>query len=361
MISISIIISVYNVEPYVRRCLESVVAQNCDEADVECIIIDDCGQDNSMAIARQVVEEYQGTIRFVILVHEQNRGLSVARNTGLSEASGDYVMFVDSDDYLLLGSLQYFVDMQREYPSADMIMGNVKRCKNGDSLIHHLIEPCLLDNPDIFVSRMFQHKIYLYAWNKLIRRSVLIQNNILFEDGILYEDQLWSYQLFNCLSSVLMLPRTTYVYENNPNSIVNTTFTQEKADKIVWSYTVSCNKMLDTPPEAKRYNKNIMVDYLLFVMNFLMNGVDVMTHQPVGKETLKGFRKVRQRLLLCSLKNSRLFLSCFFLFLFPPFSHLQSSRFFRHHYYVIESVVNRLAHLTDFLHPSFANPSQKKS
>lgn len=350
MAAISIIIPVYNVEPYVRRCLESVMSQGDAGASLECIIVDDCGQDGSMSIVRQIIEDYEGPIRFTIASHEHNRGLSAARNTGLAKASGDYVMFIDSDDYLTDGSMQYFIDMLGQHPGADMVMGNVRNCKDGSLLISGIEEPRLLDDPNVFFPDMLHHRIYLYAWNKLIRREVLTENGILFEEGILYEDQLWSYQLFKCLSSVLLLPKVTYVYENNASSIVNTTFTPEKASKALWSYALSCNKMLDMPPDRDRYQRNLTVSYLLFIANFLMNGVDLLLHCKVDKETAKPFRAVRRRILLRSLSCGRLSLSAFLLLLFPPLSHLQKWRFFRHHYYDLESAVNRISHLTDFLH-----------
>ena len=346
----SIIIPVYNVEPYVQRCLESVMAQDRAEADMECIVVDDCGTDRSMDIVRETIAAYQGPIRFVIVEHEQNRGLSAARNTGLEKASGDYILFIDSDDCLLPDSISYFLDNLALHPEVDMILGNVRNGKNGDLQIRHIQEPWLIDDRNVFFRRMLHHQIYLYAWNKLIKRSVLVDHRILFEEGTIYEDQLWSYRLFSCLSSVLLLPRVTYSYEYNENSIVNTTFTPEKAEKTVWSYTVSINKMLDSPPDAGKYQYNMTVDYLLFMTNFMMNGVDVLSRCPISRETARGFLAVRDRLMKRALRSGRVLLSCFFLLLYPPFTHLQKLRFFRHHYYDIESAVNHLSHWTDFLH-----------
>ena len=350
VVSISIIIPIYNVEPYVQRCLESVMAQDQAEADMECIVVDDCGSDHSMDVVHQSIAAYHGPIRFVVVEHEQNRGLSAARNTGLEAAKGDYVLFVDSDDYLFPDSISYFLTNLALHPEVDMLMGNVKNQKNGDMVIHRLTEPWLIDDRNVFFRRILHHQIYLYAWNKLIRRDVLMDNGIRFEDGILYEDQLWSYQLFSCLSSVMLLPRVTYSYEYNENSIVNTTFTPEKAEKTVWSYTVSINKMLDSPPVVGRFRHNMTVDYLLFMTNFMMNGMDVLSRCSISRETASGFLAVRNRLMKRALKSYRLLLSCFFLILYPPFTHLQKLRFFRHHYYNMESVVNHLCHWMDFLH-----------
>ena len=353
MISISIIIPIYNVEPFVRRCLESVMAQDKAEADMECIIVDDCGTDGSMEIVRELIKNYHGPIRFNVVEHEQNHGLSAARNTGLSKAIGDYIMFVDSDDYLMPDSIRYFLDNLKSYPDADITMGNVQDKKYNKALITQIQKPWLMDNPDLFFSRMLHHQLYLYAWNKLIRRSLLMEHNIRFIEGILYEDQAWSYELFSHLKSVLLLPEVTYVYENNPSSIVNTAFSLKKADKTIWSYTISCNHLMDNPPQPDRYSQNITVDYLLFMTNFLMNGVDVLSKYPVSGVVAKDFRAVRLRLLRRSLHYGRLLLLCFSLLLFPPFSYVQRLAIFRHHYYDLESSVNIVAHLTDFLHNRF--------
>ena len=97
---ISIIIPVYNVELYVEECLQSVANQTMTEG-IECIIVDDRGQDNSAAIAKQYIDSYKGDIRFTFIQREKNGGLSAARNTGIEAATGEYVYFLDSDDYLV--------------------------------------------------------------------------------------------------------------------------------------------------------------------------------------------------------------------------------------------------------------------
>lgn len=350
MISISVIIPIYNVEQYVQRCLASVMAQDCIDASIECIIIDDCSPDKSMDIVREMVADYHGSIRFRLLKHDRNRGLSAVRNTGLQNAVGDYVFFIDSDDYLKPDSFHYFCDNLEKYPDIDMVVGNVEKCEEGDTLIRDIQEPYLIDDCNVFFSRMLHHQIYLYAWNKMIRRDLLMEHRILFEQGILYEDQSWSYLLFSHLSSVLLLPEVTYVYENNPSSIINTTFTEGNAYKVIRSYTKSTLILLDNPPNPDRYSRNMVVDYLLFMDNYLMNGVDVLSRFPMTTVTGRAFYAVRLKLLFRSLRYGRLLLSCFFLVLFSPLCYLQKLRFFRRHYYNIESVVNIFAHLTDFLH-----------
>ncbi len=350
MVSISIIIPVYNVETYIRRCLGSVMTQEYEGATVECLLIDDCTPDGSMAIVEEMVNNYNGPISFVLLKHKENRGLSSARNTGVLHAKGDYVFFMDSDDYIMPHCLQYFLDNLTKYEDVDMIIGNVRNCKADNNMINSVHDTYLMTDRNSFFQRMLQHKIYLYAWNKLIKRDVLMRYHIFFEEGILYEDQCWSYLLFSKVSSILLLSQVTYVYEYNPNSIVHTTFTIGNADKAVWSYTVSTTIMLDNPPSLASFTKNLTVDYLLFMASFLMNGVDVLSRFRISDDTAHDFLLVRARLLSRSLKNGRVMLACFFLLLFSPLSYIQKSRFFRHHYYDLESVVNKICHLTDFIH-----------
>ena len=348
--TVSIIIPVFKVETYIRRCIQSVMAQETNSCDIECILVDDCTPDSSMSIASEMISSYKGGIRFVTLRHVVNRGLSVARNTGLKAAQGEWVIFVDSDDYLLPQSIQYFLDHLLIHPEVDMIIGNVRSCKDGKLFMPNLQESIFIDDSNEFFARLLHHRIYNFAWNKLIRHSILYDNEVFFIDGILFEDISWSYHLFSHLSSVWLLPKETYVYEYNPTSIVNTLFTIEKADKVVRSYIITCQYLLDNPPSPTKYVRNMTVDYLLFVMDYLMNAVDVFSRCPVSDETMRDCRLVRQRLLLLSFRQGRLLVSFFILLLFPPLSYLQKIKIFRQHYYSLESLVNYVAHMTDFLH-----------
>ncbi len=348
--TISIIIPVFRVEAYIRRCLDSVMAQDTSPCDIECILVDDCTPDNSMVIAREMIAEYQGPIRFVCLRHEANRGISAARNTGIDAARGEWVLFMDSDDHLQPKSIQYFTDRLAEHPEADMVVGNVIHGEEGRLIMQDIGEPLFIDDAGEICRRMLRHRIYLHAWNKLIRRSILTDNNVYFFIDLLYEDISWSYRLFAHLTSVLLLPVDTYVYECNPASIVSTTFSAEKADKVVWSYAITSQYLLDVPPRQDRYAQNLTADYLLFVMNWLMKGMDVLTRCSVSDRTARDLREARKRLLARSVGYGRLFIACFCLLLFPPLCHLQRLAVFRHHYYDLESVVNIVSHLTDCLH-----------
>ena len=93
---VSVIIPVYQVSDYVERCLLSVMNQTYQN--IECIIVDDCSTDDSVAKCDRLISTYKGPIKFQILHHERNRGLSAARNTGTDAATGEYIFYLDSDD-----------------------------------------------------------------------------------------------------------------------------------------------------------------------------------------------------------------------------------------------------------------------
>lgn len=326
------------------------MSQDLASAEVECILVDDCGVDGSMDIVRRTIEAYHGPICFQVLSHDVNRGLSAARNTGVSHSTGDYVLFMDSDDYLTPDGLTYLLQQQQAHPEADLVIGNALMKKDGKLLHPNLSEPWLIDCPDIFFRRMLRHQIYLYAWNKLIRRSVLTENKVTFIEGILYEDQSWSYHLFSVVSSVLLLPQVTYIYEWNDSSIVHAQLTLERADKTVNSYIISTRWLLQHRPIAQQYAGNMAVDYLLFIANYLQNAIDIAQRNKVSPDVLRHLRTVKTALLLRSLRYGRMLVTLFLLTLFWPLRLLQWLFNYRHHYYETEWVVNRLAHLADPLH-----------
>ncbi len=121
---ISIIVPVYNVAPYIAACLQSVMHQTCQDA-LECILVDDCGTDNSMEVVGETLKAYKGPIDFKVVHHTQNRGLSAARNTGMAEATGDYVYFLDSDDEIAPDCIQRLATpLQQE--AFDMVVGECR-------------------------------------------------------------------------------------------------------------------------------------------------------------------------------------------------------------------------------------------
>lgn len=221
----SIIIPAYNVQDYIKECLISIANQNYDDA-FECIIIDDCGSDNSMEIVSDFIKQYKGNIKFRTLSHEKNKGLSAARNTGIKTATGEYLLFVDSDDYLFPNCLSSFAETLRKYPDAQLIQAGAK-LSTGDREDYYSMEktfPEYATNKE-WIARTFLKRggwqgVPVTAWNRLVKRSFILDNNLFFKEGILHEDEPWNFMLAQKLSKVAFCKHDTYYYRIRNNSIM---------------------------------------------------------------------------------------------------------------------------------------------
>ena len=126
MMDVSIIMPVYQVAPYIGDCLRSVMRQTY-RGSMECLIVDDGTKDGSIAIAERMIDAYEGPIQFQIQHHDENRGLSAARNTGTMLATGDYLYYIDSDDEMTEDCMEKLMAVASHDPSIEMVQGNACR------------------------------------------------------------------------------------------------------------------------------------------------------------------------------------------------------------------------------------------
>lgn len=224
MLSVSIIIPIYNVEQYVERCLKSVIAQTY--TNLECILVDDCTPDNSIPLCEKLIANYTGPIRFRILHHDRNRGLSAARNTGTDAASGDYLYYLDSDDELTTECISILVNEINLHPNVELVQGNVKSvpyAKYYDIDLYH--NPCFIENAELIQHLFFRpHNAFpVNAWNKLISKAFIATNNISFLENLIHEDQLWIFLVGEKIQSLSIVGDVTYIHYSTQNSIMTST------------------------------------------------------------------------------------------------------------------------------------------
>ena len=214
---VSVIIPVYNVAPYIKRCLDSVAAQSIQ--DIECILVDDCGTDNSVTIARQYINSYKGNIQFRLVHHEKNQGLSGARNTGIRMATGDWLFFLDSDDALTPDCLVTLLAMHEKHPDADFVQGNL--LDESGEISHYGFNdiPEYVNNPDLLDDLMLR-RIVTSACNRLIKQSLFIENDLFFPVGMIHEDMYWVYFLSKYAHTAAFSNIGTYIYFTNEGSIM---------------------------------------------------------------------------------------------------------------------------------------------
>ena len=264
-ITLSLIIPVYNVSPYVERCLQSVIRQTYDR--FECILVDDASPDDSIAKCERMIATYGGNIRFRILRHEKNRGLSAARNTGTDAATGDYILYVDSDDMISDDCVQKLVAPVLADSSVEMVYGgHAAFSADGKKRLQKLCKrekaefKTLREVRDFYLDkeRPFIHA----AWNKLTSRNFIRRYGLTFVEGQLWEDALWTFFEMKHLSHLVFIPDVTYFYYQRPDSITYGTDTASIfLHKNIIADTISRNF---TPGDADREADKYLFDFCYY-------------------------------------------------------------------------------------------------
>lgn len=219
MVSVSIIIPIYNVESFVAECLQSVAIQNY-EGPIECILVDDCGTDKSIEITKSYIDNYKGDISFHLIHHNKNSGLSAARNTGINAAKGDYIYFLDSDDVITPDCISTLAKLA--VGKEDVVCGAYKTFEGYLyywSDIYHLIDFSSTDHNEI-LHFYTSGSLHPMATNKMIRRKLILDNHLFFKEGIIHEDELWSFLVANRAVSMKTTQHITYNYRVRGGSIM---------------------------------------------------------------------------------------------------------------------------------------------
>lgn len=223
---ISVIIPVYNVVKYLRRCLDSVIAQTYQNLEIICV------DDGSIDDSGKICDQYTVRDARIKVIHQENQGLSAARNRGLDAAEGEYIAFVDSDDYILEDMykkmldklLNYNVDLcvcQWQYEFSDG--RQVVKKKNIDPTIYGC--KTSLEFARFLYRGNYENGVVVAAWNKLYRRALL--DKIRFE-GRIHEDEAFSGRIMAKNISVYVMEDQFYVYAQNEDSLTNKPFSANK-------------------------------------------------------------------------------------------------------------------------------------
>ena len=327
MKEISIIIPIYNVEKYVAECLNSVISQTYDHSKIECIIVDDCTPDRSMDIVNEIIREYDGDMAFITCRHEHNQGLSVARNTGIDIATGKYIYFIDSDDYLYDNAIETLMKVHAEHLDAEIIIGNAFDEYHNYNLFK-------LDRMKSFVNinYLFLGTTWVItAWNSLIKKELIDRTDVRFMSGIYFEDNLSNYNLLPNASNVSIISEVTYFYRKNEGGIMLGA-RKEKVEKC-------CNDYISI---LQNFMKNLdypaLVGRSVMAFNMLINTIDyVEKNRNIMDRTTyfeRELKSVRKQFLHILLRKKRLFLSLMVLFSFYPLVNLRYIKLYRRHYNV---------------------------
>lgn len=266
---ISIIIPVYNVKDYIIKCLESVSAQTYED-ELECILVDDCGSDDSMALVNSYLSKYEGRICYKTLRHERNRGLSAARNTAMEEATGDYVFFLDSDDEITPNCIKELTDPLKN-TQCDVVIGGIKTI--GDDHLQVFLK-LKLDNTELNENEI--GRSYLTrSWNmmaqaKLYNINFLKREHLSFKEGLIHEDELWSFQIACLAKKICIVNSNVYLYYVRCNGITG----NQTLFKKMMVFKVIVHEMalfLKNRRIKNRYMYVFMHHYLYTVLKYFSN------------------------------------------------------------------------------------------
>lgn len=341
MVSISIIIPVYNVEQYICRCIQSIMNQEECGVQLECIIVDDSSPDNSIQIVNSCLNGYNGNIVFLIEQHPHNMGVSAARNTGIKLAKGDYLFFIDPDDWLPSDALVKFVNYLRIYPDVDMIVGNHFDAKENRSYSNNISKPTLFNSKQLRYLLLNDSDVNCSCCNKLIRSLYFKQN--MFPIGVIFEDIYWAYFMFNDIRKTVIFPDVTYYYENNhPGSITNTADNRDKISLQLKSITYIFNAILDSP------YPDLYPDSILGYLSFYINALRLQKRNDIKDDEFTGIERLRKRFVTQTFKDGRWLLSLYIILLsYPPTSHVFDFSFVRHHYHIIDRLARRICNFCE--------------
>lgn len=217
-LKLSIIIPAYNVENYLKDCIESIIIQ--DLKNIEVLLVDDGSTDQS----GKICDEYAQKIPYIKVIHQINKGLSGARNTGIRNTTGEYIMFLDSDDYIypktnlskIITNLTddiiqykfvYYYDQNKRY-----IMLNDFNISDSDN-----------DNISFLLyNKLINGSFSAAATDKFFKRELIENNNVYFKEGIVSEDMEWMLRLFPKVKSYTTINENIYVYrQQRMGSITN--------------------------------------------------------------------------------------------------------------------------------------------
>ncbi|MEE3705473.1 glycosyltransferase [Campylobacter sp. CX2-8023-23] len=240
MNKISIIIPVYNVEKYIRECLESCINQTLK--DIEIIIVDDCGSDKSMDIAKEYAKK-DGRVK--IIKNRQNQGPFVSRNNAVLAANGEYLVFLDSDDFLDLKACEIAYNATKD-GYYDIVTFGSYYWNDGASVFSEL-KPCSFDSGDEFGNWLFRSKnISWNIWGRLIKKDIY-HANLDFLMGInsrliMAEDVLAMFIIYNNCKRLNFISNMLYYYRYNPSSSTNDK-SIENMKSCVRSFEIAIAKM----------------------------------------------------------------------------------------------------------------------
>lgn len=257
---VSFIVAIYNVEQYIEQCVRSLYEQTLE--DIEIILVDDCTQDDSIAIALRALEYYPNRKSQVrVLHHEVNQGLPIVRKNGIDAARGEYILYVDGDDFVdaRIGELLYEKAAGND---ADMAICDFYRYKDDVCRPDTLLPNGVVGDGENVREDMMNRRVPLLLWVKLIRRSIFTDNEMVWPEGNMGEDTVISVVSAFYSKRFVHVATPLYYYRYNPVSI-SKNLTEDRCIKNLHDFKSNVEvylRFLKDKDVADRYGYGVFVN-----------------------------------------------------------------------------------------------------
>lgn len=246
---ISIVVPIYNVEQYLQKCVDSLINQTYKN--LEIILVDDGSPDN----CPKICDEYAKQDSRIKVIHKENGGLSDARNAGMKIATGEYILFIDSDDWIKSEMIEDMYNRMIE-DNSDLVSSGVLWVDEDGVEIRNatVSENCVLNTEQAMSELINDGKLKQHVWNKLYKADLI--KNIPFDKGKYHEDVFWSYKVIGEAERISIEKNSYYFYVQRSESIMGEKYSAKRLDALD-AMELRCEYMKERFP--KLYNNALTV------------------------------------------------------------------------------------------------------
>ena len=294
---VSIIVPCYNVEAFINECLTSLTDQTLRE--IEIICIDDASTDNTLA---KLNEWRERDPRIVVIHQDKNQRQGAARNRGIAIAKGEYIGFVDSDDFVTTDMYETLVNASEDF-SADMVVGNEYICHGEKDTVIRNFPDRVLSAGD---TESFKKYAVIYGcrmWTNIIRRSIITDNGLFYPEGIIYEDNANGPGIFLCSKKIkAVASKPMYYYR-----VSNSSTTRQKGNLNFFDRLKAAELFYNSTKRLGMYDKyKDEIEYAFFRL-YYQNTVIVAkdTFSPLPAEKMRDIRRGYKRITSVDIKSNK--------------------------------------------------------
>lgn len=287
---LSLILPVYNVEAYLGKCIESCLCQDLPKTEYEIIVVIDGSSDHSIDVA----QHYHASHDNVKIVTRENGGLSAARNTGLKVAVGDYVWFIDSDDYITENVLGDILDVLRKNQLETLWLDWEEVDEEENTILpfapHYYRSSNRVMNGKDFMSNVLSN--FLFTWSFVFQRSFLIENDLLFTEGMYYEDTDFAFRCLPLVSRIKKYDKICYNYLRRNGSICHS-LNKKKLEDMMKNCVSATSALKSCDASLRRfYNICFSAFYMYALKETLKSGEREYSDYLIEQTHINNFGKV---------------------------------------------------------------------